>query len=85
MVLDGPLANTSHEIQTRDLSSGGVSFVLKESLAVGQNCEIRNTPVHGNGHPQNGHPSAGHRCEVIRSRALSSGRYEMAVMFRNGA
>ncbi len=96
MVLDGPFANTSHDIQTRDLSSGGVSFVLKESLAVGQSCEIRNTPVHHHGHNgghqgahnggngSNGNGHVRHRCEVIRSRPLSNGRYEMAVTFRNG-
>jgi len=73
-VLDGALASTVHEIQTRDLSSGGVSFLLRESLAVGLNCRIDIQA--------NGSSAQSWVCEVIRSRPLSNGKHEMAVRFR---
>lgn len=76
-VLDGPHAGTSFEVQTRDLSMGGSSFLLREALAVGQICRIEVTSPSGK--------VSSRICEIVRSRPLSNGKYEMAVQYRKVA
>ena len=73
-VMDGLLSGSVFEIMVRDLSFSGVSFLLKEPLGVGSNCQLQIL--------EPGRPPQTHLCEVTRSRQLSTGRYEMAIQFR---
>lgn len=74
-VLDGSLTGATHDVLTRDLSDSGVSFLLRDPLNVGQNCRVT---LH------NG-KSVSYVAEVVRSRPLSTGKHEMAVLFRKPA
>ncbi len=72
-VLDGVGASDKHEIVTRDMAISGVSFLLRQSLAVGQSCRIDIDQRRG---------VDSFLCEVVRSRPLSNGKHEMSVQFR---
>lgn len=72
-VLDGPQQGSSFEVLTRDMSCSGVSFHLREPLAVGLTCRLELA------HPAG---SSSYLCEVVRSRPISNGRHEMALQYR---
>lgn len=74
VVLDGPAADSVHDVLTRDMSFSGVSFQLKLPLSVGQRVRL---DVAG---PNNS--TTRQMAEVVRSRPLSNGKFEMAVQFR---
>ena len=69
-VLDGAEAGLTLEVQTRDLSMSGICFLLKQELRVGQTCRI---DIPG---------QKARTAEVIRSRTLSTGKFEMALQYR---
>lgn len=71
-LLDGARAGDTHDVLTRDLSHAGVSFLLRDGLAVGSTLKVV---------VQNGKTTS-YVAEVIRSRPLSNGKHEMAVQFR---
>jgi hypothetical protein len=73
-IVDGSGAGVSHDILTREQSLSGVSFLLRESLQVGQECQIE--------FEANGHPARKYIAEIVRSRPISNGRFEMALQFR---
>lgn len=73
-LLDGDKPGAKHDVLTRDASLSGISFLLRESWQVGQQCEIE--------FEANGHPARKFHAEVVRSRPISAGRFEMAVQFR---
>src|SRR5438045_9619834 len=68
-ILDGPLANTRHEVLTRDMSFSGVSFMLRESLSVDDTCR---SDVQANGWGQHSH-----FYEVVRTRPANYSGFEM--------
>lgn len=72
-LLDGPQTGSTFEVITRDLSLSGIAFLLREPLSVGQNCRIDLQTPSG---------ITSHLCEVVRSRPVSNGRYEMGVQLR---
>jgi len=73
-ITDALGADRTFEVLTRDQSFSGVSFLLRESLSVGQMCRMEIA--------DRGNHVSRHLCEVVRSRPVSNGRYEMAVQFR---
>jgi len=74
-VLDAAaLDGASHDIMTREASLSGITFLLRESLSVGQKCRVE--------FDSNGHPGKRYLAEIVRSRPISGGRYEMAMEYR---
>ena len=71
-ILDGAGAGETHDIHTRDQSLSGLSFLLRQSLSVGQQCRLEFEHQSGQHHV----------AEIVRSRPISGGRHEMALQFR---
>ncbi|HZZ42589.1 MAG TPA: PilZ domain-containing protein [Tepidisphaeraceae bacterium] len=74
-ILDGLHAGRVFEVLTRDLSMSGLSFLLREPLGIGHNVLVEMAGAGGRG-------QITHQCEIVRSRPVSNGRFEMALQFR---
>ncbi|MGN6725003.1 MAG: PilZ domain-containing protein [Tepidisphaeraceae bacterium] len=71
-IVDGMGAGETHDILTRDQSLSGISFLLRQSLRVGQQCRIE----------FENQPGRRHAAEIVRTRPISGGRFEMALELR---
>lgn len=75
LVVLGPLGEgASYDILTRDGSLSEITFLLRERLSVGQQCRIEI--------PDGPGKVRKYLSEVVRSRPITGGRFEMAVQFR---
>lgn len=70
-VLNGSNAGETFDVKTRDISLGGVCFLTKLQLTVGQTCTLQ---IYGQDEVQ--------ALEVVRSRQLSNGKYEIGAQRR---
>ena len=70
-IVGGPRAGETHEILMRDQSLSGLSFLLRESLEVGQELRV---DLENSG--------KAYEAEVIRCRPISNGRHELALQYR---
>ncbi len=71
IVTDALGIEQSYEIMSRESAAGEQTFLLRETLSVGQSCRIEFEPA-----------KRKFSAEVVRSRAISAGRYEMTIELR---
>ncbi|GIW77564.1 MAG: hypothetical protein KatS3mg104_2627 [Phycisphaerae bacterium] len=74
VLLDPFGEGASYDILTRDGSLSETTFLLREPLSVGQQCRIEIPDVSGKVRK--------YLAEVVRSRPITGGRFEMAIHFR---
>ena len=74
----GERDGTQFDILTRDSAEGGYAFMLKEPLPIGQVCRLL-LDAHSENTLGDGRVVD---AEIVRSRAISNGRFEMAVKLR---
>lgn len=79
-LITGEKAGTTFDILTRDSAEGGVAFMLKEPIPVGQ--AVRLLMNAETAEQDEIDDEAGIAAEITRSRAISNGRFEMAAKFR---
>ncbi len=70
-ITDGPGAGLRHEVICRDTPGGQTNFLIRTELAVGQVVQI-----------EPAEPGPRRAAEVVRCRALSTGRFEVTAEYK---